>query len=267
MPVPAIVPLVSLAFGGFNVGASSYNLMKAQPDQFRGIELQLKEVSTALSNTQRQLIDMEIIQGLKSHVDHILGFFDSYKDNIVPTINALKPSLPSSDEDALDKLGEVFRGASNFKSWCDEVHHASLGASANLLAMHNQMMGSEVHGRGAIEAAFARSLMKVYGVATREELGRKFDGEGVKAGAGRMADSMNSFMTYVLRIEQIALGCLMSANLLDPAFHRPELIKRQKRTVFGHVDEQFNAAQNLIGLWGLLDGSGAYHELQVDCSV
>ena len=128
-------------------------------------------------------------------------------------------------------------------------------------------MGSEVHGRGAIEAAFARSLMKVYGVPTLEELGRKFDGQGVKAGAGRMADSMNAFMGYVLRIEQIALGCLMSANLLDPEFHHPEIIKHQKRRVFGHVTEQFNAAVNRISLWGLLDGSGAYHELQVDCSV
>lgn len=93
MPVPAIVPLASLAFGSFNVGASSYNLMKG-PQQSSFVELQLREISSALSTTQRQMLDMEINQGLRSHVDQTLGFFNSYKDIIVPMLNALRGSTP-----------------------------------------------------------------------------------------------------------------------------------------------------------------------------
>ena len=121
-----------------------------------------------------------------------------------------------------------------------------------MLGIHSQMMGTEVHGRAAIEAAFERELYAVYGVASFEQL-NKVPFERLNSGASNMLENMSGFMNYVMNIERVALGCLMNADLIDFEFRNLDLIKKQKKDMVDNVTMQFEKARNLLCLFGMPD--------------
>jgi hypothetical protein len=267
MAIPAIIPLVSLAFGTFNFGNNIYNMAKAKPDELGPIKTKLDDANTALGRIETQLTNLEISQSLSAHVDRVFGYFKNYVTVVVPTVVSLKGSEVWSEDNALDKLDDKVKKSKPVKDWAGDVHDAANGASASLDAIHNAMIGSQVHGRGAIDAAFERALRTTYGIATIEELGKiPFDRR--KSEAPAMIQRMSDFMTYVLHFERTALGCLMNAALLQRDYQVPETIRQQKRGLLANAYKQVDAAKTRISFFGIDLGTlNILHEIQVDCNV
>jgi hypothetical protein len=226
----------------------------------------MTQLLSDLTTAKAQLADLAIDQSLSAHVDRILGYVSGYKNTVVPTVVAKKGAAVWSDEDALAKLTQIFDTSNLIKEWCNAVHDAGSGVSSILLGIHNQMMGSEVHGRAAIDAAFDRALFTVYGV---DSLTKLFDLPLARrtSNAPAFVERMNSFMAYVMNIERTGLGCLMNADLLDPEFRNLEqVIREQKRDLLSNIYAQFAKAQRVTSTIGLVDAK-IVHEVQADCSV
>jgi hypothetical protein len=271
MPVPAIIPITGLILGTINFGNNIYNIAKAKPDEFGPIKTKLDEANTHLIGIETQLTNLEIAQGLSTSVDRILGFFKAYLTVVVPTVVSLKGGEQWSEDNALGKLDDKVKKSKPVKDWAQDVHDSATGASATLDAIHNAMMGSQVHGRGAIDAAFERALRTTYGVSTLQEVD-KIPFERRKSQAPSLIRTMSNFMEYVLDFERTALGCLMNAALLQPQYQNPEIIRQQKRGLLNNADAQVQAARSptRIGYFGFdLDpvASNILRQIKLDCNV
>lgn len=267
MPIPTIMSLYSFAFGSFGFGNSLYNLLAAKTDPFPGLEKKLQGILDDLSATKAQLADLEVDLSLASHVDHVLGYFDSYRNTVIPAVSAYRGDGELSEQGALDKLTEIFNASNLVRSWCNDVHNAGIGVSAQLRGIHNQMMGSEVHGRPVIDAAFSRALYNSFGVDSLSKLSPKLPPETTRPKATKLLQQMDSFMAYVLNVQRLGLGCLLSASLIDPEFRRlEELIKAQKRDFYRNVLAQYEDARERSRLFGTLDRT-ILMEIGRDCNI